>query len=266
MMKIYFAGDAYDDILAGCGVKNVLKSAYYLDYKKSLKELKSRFPSLLLDSGGFTARTRGVKVSVSQYANYINQEGLDLVFELDTSDPDETKANRDYLKSHVNAYVIPIYHYSDFCHPRYRGLLDEFVENYEYIAIGGVEGVDLGKEAEITLYKYVFNRTKDKIKVHGLGITDTRVLKAYPFYSVDSTSWFAPCRYGKKNTRYGKRDSLKPVDFGYKKNQSGIRQALKDKSNSRLKSVRAAIPEIKVMLTQEKQITELWERKGVVWQ
>ena len=252
-MVTYFAGaGSYKEVLAGCGVKNILESAYSLNYKKCLKELKSQFPSLLLDSGGYAARTRGVKVSVSKYANYINQEGLDLVFELDTNDPDETKANRDYLKAHVNAYVIPIYHYSDFCHPRYRGLLDEFVENYEYISIGGVAGVNLGKEAETTLYKYVFNRTKDKIKVHGLGITDTRVLKAYPFYSVDSTSWLQPIRYGRQAVIRA---------FNY-----GIRQALKDKHKASLKGQELVIPEIQMLLTQEKQITELWERKGVVWQ
>ena len=259
-MVTYFAGaGSYKEVLAGCGVKNILESAYSLNYKKCLKELKSQFPSVLLDSGGYAARTRGVKVSVSKYANYINQEGLDLVFELDTSDPDETKANRDYLKAHVKAYVIPIYHYSDFCHPRYRGLLDEFVENYEYISIGGVAGVSLGKEAETTLYKYVFNRTKDKIKVHGLGITDTRVLKAYPFYSVDSTSWLQPIRYGPKTY-------IRAFNYGYKRSKNGIRQALKDKDKLSLKGQELIIPQIQMLLTQEKQITELWERKGVVWQ
>ena len=256
-MIIYFAGEGHGQALVDCGVKHKLVSAYTLNYSKPLAELKSKFPDLLMDSGGFTARIRGIKVSARQYADYINQEKLDLAFELDTSDPKETEANRLYLKAKTDAYIIPVYHYSDFIDPDYRSLIDDFVAEYNFISIGGVAGVGLGNEAE-ALYRYVFYRTRDRIKVHGLGITDTRVLKTYPFYSVDSTSWLGAARYGPDNY-------IRPVDFGYKRGKSVKHQSTSRKSLAGSNAYERIIPDIKMVLKHQEQITNLWEKRGVAW-
>ena len=44
--------------------------------------------------------------------------------------------------------------------------------------------------------KFLKDASKEKCKVHGLGFTQTKLLKDYPFYSVDSTTWSAGHRFG----------------------------------------------------------------------
>jgi len=246
-MKMYFAGaepkDFFEQLQMG-GVKNVLISAFSMNYKKSLKRHNEKFDKILIDSGGYSARTRGVNVKIDDYARYINENNIKTAFNLDTNSVEETMRNQKYLEKHTGSYIIPIYHYSDYVSKTNRRLLDSFIEGYNYISIGGVAGMKLGKRAEV-LYDYVFNKTKDKTKVHGLGITSEKILEKYPFYSVDSTSWLAFSRYGNscsiKDPRLTKFYN-KEVHYS-KRNEMEIQHYLK----------------------MEKYITNLWEKRGVVF-
>jgi hypothetical protein len=244
---MYFAGSepkGFFEALQTEGVKNVLVSAFSMNYKKGLEKHNEIFDKIFLDSGGYSARTRGVIVKVDDYAKYINENDIKIAFNLDTMSVEETMQNQKHLEKHTSSYIVPIYHHSDYVSKKNRRLLDSFIERYNYISIGGVAGMRLGKGAEV-LYDYVFNKTKDKTKVHGLGITSEKILETYPFYSVDSTSWLAFCRYGNscsiKDPRLTKFYN-KAVHY----------------------SERLAM-EIQHYLKMEKQITRLWDKRGVIF-
>lgn len=69
--------------------------------------------------------------------------------------------------------------------------------NYDYIAIGGL--VLGAKKQEYPSYKKLVEYAAIRgIKVHGLGFTKTKILKEYPFYSVDSSSWVMGAVMGKQ--------------------------------------------------------------------
>lgn len=242
-MNLHFAGAdntaPYNKILLEHGAKNRLESYHSL----KPKEPSSGF-NLLLDSGGFVARTKGTPISVKDLANYINKHKVKVAFELDTNDRHETEYNRDYLLGMTQATIIPVYHYSDFASGDYA-LLDEFIEKFSYISIGGVAGEGLGTKNEKLLYDFIFSRTQDKVKVHGLGITALRILKRYPFYSVDSTSWLSAARYGNFQSI---------EDANHAEWLKGNRHYLENTTR-----------EIQHWLKVEKFVTDLWVEKGVIW-
>ena len=223
-------GENYNNLLKKQGAYGRLESYYSLKNKKN-----SDFNYYLLDSGGFVARTKGININVKDYANYINKFNIKYVFELDTNNINETLKNRQYLNKYTKAIIIPIYHWSDYKEKRYK-MLDDMIKNYKYIGIGGIAGENIAQKHEKTLYNFVFNKTRNKIKVHGLGITAKKILKEYPFYSVDSTSWLSMARYG--NSKY------------YTKQM----QTIKSKKEHYLKNTEK---EIIYWLKLEKEITKL---------
>ncbi len=70
-----------------------------------------------------------------------------------------------------------------------------------YMAIGGAAKLE-GRDRDGWLMNTVWPELVDKhgapkLKVHGLGMTDIGTIKAYPWASVDSTSWIFLCSQGK---------------------------------------------------------------------
>lgn len=246
-MILCFAGSdatpAYNDIIKEVGGTGRLESFHSLGQKKppSNKE----FPFHVLDSGGFVARTKGVPINVSHYAHYINIHKCKYAFNLDTNDVDETLQNQKYLEENTAAYIIPIYHLSDYLDPQWRDLLNMFAEKYPYISCGGIAGEGSARKWQHVFYKHVFSVTKDKVKVHGLGITSKSILEMYPWFSVDSTSWLSSARFGNS-----KLHSNKMVSAYYAKNNHYLHNTLM---------------EAEWWVKLEKYITKLWKLRGIEW-
>lgn len=242
-MKLHFAGSdgnpKYNELLKAAGANCRLESFYSL----SRKAPSTGF-DLLLDSGGFVARTKGIVISVEDYAKYINTFGVKKAFNLDTNDLEETLANQKYLDENCpNCYIIPIYHLSDYL--KDRGLLKQFIDDgYPYIGIGGVAGEGSPVKLQKQFYDYIFNITRDKIKLHGLGITSEPILERYPWYSVDSTSWLSFARYGNSKSNSRKMAMVKAKGKHYLQNTQ---------------------EEAHHWAMLERKMTYLWKQRGVVW-
>lgn len=231
----------FNAILHAAGVEDRLESFYLLGARPP-----SAFPRHLLDSGGFSARTRGVAIDVHQYADYINRHAVRYAFNLDTSDPEETQRHQRILEAECpDTLVLPIYHLSDWEDPELRGLLDQFIdEGHTYIGVGGVAGEGSPLVLQHNLYRHVFRRTGTHVRVHGLGITSRDLLLRYPWRSVDSTSWTAPGRYGSSH-----RDARL--------------RAFENKTYDWQYRVAAKVEET-VQLTE--LVTRVWASRGVVWE
>lgn len=274
-MKIFFAGPESKcnwKILVEQGAKNILTSYYFYTkaYKKvPFKEFKASFGDgglVFMDSGGFSARKNDIQISIKEYAEFlrVNSNDITIAANLDTNDFDETMANQAYLEDAVKGLgidILPVYHLSEYFSADKRELLDDWVKKYNYIAIGGVAQVKVEKTKLAEFLNYIFARTQDKIKCHGFGITQMELVKKYPFYSVDSTTWLNGAIFGEVH-RFEKDRIVKVMSLRVSANKKTPKMGdyrllghYNDRSAGNVRSI----------LEFEKFVTKLWEGRGVKW-
>jgi hypothetical protein len=121
----------------------------------------------------------------NQLLGYVN---LDIIY-----NAEESFENQQYMESN-GLRPIPVFHYGeDF------KWLEHYVNNYDYIGIGGVAGgitlqqfvQSLGNRA----FEYI-SHTNPGIKVHGFAVTSISLMQHFPWYSTDSTTWLKHAVYG----------------------------------------------------------------------
>lgn len=231
-MKIYLAGErqsysSFDDTQQALWmkhVKNRLYSFYYHGFTDggmriaTTKELEISYElghSLFLDSGAFTAFTKGVKISPREYARFIwryqsraraagRENFWDVCSSLDFIGSGEEAAQasfkffqeiQGYLTPH-GMDVKPVFHVREPNHwlERYVG------EGYPYILIGGMvpETTRWLRIRLDELWSRILTNPDGtpKVKVHGFGLTDQDLMFRYPWYSVDSSSWLMTGVFG----------------------------------------------------------------------
>jgi len=151
--------------------------------------------NLFLDSGAFSAFTKKVEIDIQEYIKYIkeNKKYINLYANLDViGDAEGTLKNQEIMEK-AGLSPIPCFHAGeDFSY------LDHYIENYDYISLGGV--AQLGRRAGVWM-EDCFNRICDddgypKVKVHGFAVTSLKLMMKFPWYSVDSTSWVMTSRMG----------------------------------------------------------------------
>jgi len=215
MFKLYLAG-----VISTCGSREGIMSLVCKGKLHVLESfwLKSKFKNILsstdtkifLDSGAYSwhssLKKKGIDPSdddkkryLDEYIAFIHEHKslIDVYANLDVvGDPEKSLKNQEYMES-CGLSPIPVFHYS----PAQGSMsvresefeyLKAMVKKYDYIALGG------GASEGLTGTKYmqrfgdrVFEiiESLGRIKVHGFGITSTRLLMRYPWYSADSTSW-----------------------------------------------------------------------------
>jgi len=185
------------------GVTDILESYHYIHRDSFVRKIRKDKRKVFLDSGAFSAFTKGVKVDLPAYCDYIKRnpdiietvDGDLLASVLDgIGDPLKTWQNQQHMES-LGVRPLPCFHYGE--DERY---LEMYVKNYEYITIGGMVPISTPQ-----LYLWL-DRIWDKyltdgagnprIKVHGFGLTTVPLMTRYPWYSVDSSSWVQIARTG----------------------------------------------------------------------
>ena len=215
-LRIYFAGVDRPSFLSElwrCGAKRILIS--YADYRLSFatfaKHLESYHFSILLDSGAYSAFTRGIKLDVTEYAKFLKEYGhyFEGYFNLDViGDFDRTWDNQDYLESQ-GLLPIPVFHYGEPTE-----ILRFMAQKYKRIGIGGMvpqSNSDLNKWLPTVFYDKAGAERYPGIKFHALGLTTRYLLEKFPWDSADSTKWLIGRKFG--HTLYehqgrGKEDSI----------------------------------------------------------
>ena len=246
-MLIFFAGTdgkGFAENARRGGGKNFLNSFYSLGCGKKAPISRDLCENYILDSGGYSARVHGIEIDVKKYAEYLNRYKIKFAFNLDVLDLNESLRNFYYLNEHTNTYIMPVYHGPEWLHKETRGLLDYYVDCFPFIALGGIAGKEVSQENSERFLSYVFSRTKNKTMVHGLGCTSVPRLKKYPFFCVDSTSWLMPGKFGTSNLYSEKMCKVRNKHTSY---------------DSRLAD------EVAYWTKLEKDITRLWEKRGIKW-
>lgn len=252
-MLLYFAGaEAYIKFLIDEKIDNVLTSYFSIQKSNSLGEFK-KFKSVFLDSGGFTARKLNIDLDIKGYADFLLKNPHFTVYaNVDLNESEKTIANQKALEA-MGLKPIPVFHYEEWQAGKHD-LFDFYIKNYSYIALGGVAGKQNSNVPIMQYLDYCFLRTQDKIKVHGFGMTAMYLLKRYPFYSVDSTTWLAGARYG---TLMRKFSVISGSTSYYRDEINPIAKVLT--TRQRLSR------NLKLSLDIEKRITELWIHRGIDW-
>jgi hypothetical protein len=184
-------------------VPHVLESFHYVSKQRYVDDMRRDGAQVFLDSGAFSAYTLGVTIDLPTYCDYIKrnmdlwrvEDGVVMASVLDgIGDPLQTYRNQLHMEA-LGAKPLPCFHAGE--DERY---LEYYVQNYEYITLGGMVGSST-KQLCIWLDrmwdKYLTDGSgRPRLKVHGFGITAVPIVERYPWYSVDSSSWIQSAAFG----------------------------------------------------------------------
>ena len=206
-------------LLLLCGVKNILCSFAYPEPYLSKKLLDKHGVKLMIDSGAFTAWSKGKKIDIDEYIAFINKYK-------DIIDPDQVvnldviKGGRDnsgqnefndaceqgfknyyYIKEKTGFDPIHVFHQGDnFV------WLERMIDECKYI---GVSPNKDASQASINkwLYDcfYIIKHSKNpNIKTHAFGLTSEELLMKYPYTTADSSAWALTSAFGAILTPFGR--------------------------------------------------------------
>jgi hypothetical protein len=186
----------------------------YWDLKRRLlrdlfAEYPKPYPQLFMDSGAFTASTKGVKIDIKEYAQWIreNREYIHTYANLDViGNAEATWKNQQRLED-MGLNPLPVFHTREPWE-----YLERYIEKYDYVGLGGLVPFAKGRDPVYMAWVLkCFQMAKGKCVYHGFGVTNWTVLKNFPWYSVDSTSWLAGTQYGQVPIWDRKENRIKKI-------------------------------------------------------
>lgn len=220
MFNLYFAGSysPVEDVLQELKCKRLFSQ---FNDRTGLRrwmedeDNTGRKHTLFVDSGAYTANTKGVVIDLDLYIAYLNDckgrfeviAPLDVIpdstLESQLAAPKQSWENYLIMKERVidGDHVIPAFHMGeDFMY--LKQILDA---GTEYMALGGMVGSTT--KDKIAWYEKCFRIVRESdnknIKIHAFGMTSLKLLEMYPFYSADSTSWLMTAAMGNVMTTKG---------------------------------------------------------------
>jgi hypothetical protein len=230
-LKIYLAGERLatapsPELAALWGrVKRRLFSYFYHNRNNApdadILESVRLGVDLFLDSGAFTAFTKNAIIDPKLFAQFIkNSKGIwSAISSLDAIGRGEEAAQKSYDNMKIleaeGVRVSPVFHVRE---PD-RWLQRYIDEGYDYIFIGGMVIESSGwllERLDGLWTHYLLKDHRAKVKVHGFGLTDQKLMFRYPWYSVDSSSWLNYGIYGKCVFPIEGEGRLRPIQFSDK--------------------------------------------------
>ena len=231
----------------------------------------------LLDSGAFTAWSVGKSVGLAEYAEvaiktqqkFSQAKTQTWTVNLDVI-PGE--AGRTASKAEIEAGMTKSLHNADFLRAKGLRVIEVFHQNEplsfldlllerradEKTVVGISPRNDVSVAQRAAWLRGVLGHLVKTVGVdnlprtHGFAATGLDMLRAFPFYSADSSSWLTAHRYGACVGEDGR--------MGHMKHSFG-------EGSSRVAPARdvAVRRSIQAMVRVEQQVTTLWQKRGVVW-
>lgn len=171
-------------------VENYLESYHYVNRASYVKKMRRDGVKVFLDSGAFSAFTKGVQVDIAGYCKYVrdNQDIIECASVLDHIGSAQGTYENQCKMERLGVTPLPCFHYGE--DERY---LEYYIANYEYITLGGMVPIST-PQLQLWLDHLWHNFLADsdgkpKLRVHGFGLTSLPLMKRYPWYSVDSSTW-----------------------------------------------------------------------------
>lgn len=171
-------------------IPHILESYHYVEKRSFVEAMRRDNTKVFLDSGAFSAFSKGAKVDLPRYCDYIhaNKDIVEVASVLDgIGDPELTWQNQWQMEQR-GTNPLPCFHYGED-----TAYLDHYVANYDYITLGGMVPVSTQQLYHWLDRMWAEHLTdehgKPLVKVHGFGLTSIPLMAKYPWYSVDSSSW-----------------------------------------------------------------------------
>ena len=179
--------------------------------RKPLQQRKTM--NLFLDSGAFSAWTRKESISVEEYGEFALEhlEHVDLIANLDvipgefgrkgTQEELEQSARQGYENywKLIDMGIPPEKLIHIFHQDEDFSWLERMVDEMEIIGISPANDRTVPQKCKWldTCMNYVIDSDGWPIvKLHAFGLTSIPLVREYPWYSIDSTSWLYMARYG----------------------------------------------------------------------
>ncbi len=193
-MNLYFAAPSSPDLkpMLDSGNRYTLWSYHYYGkdswYPKMQQAMEDYDIHTFVDSGAFSAFTCGIEIDIDKYCRWLLMMQPDMYATLDAiGDPIKTYDNTKYMENEYGLNPLPVFHMREDIKHLYKYL------DYDYICLGGMVKSS-GLLPWLDDVWQVIYKEKPDLKVHGFGLTG-RIIKKYPFYSVDSSSWNSGTRF-----------------------------------------------------------------------
>lgn len=188
----------------------------WITYKREHPECTSK---LFIDSGAFTAHTKGKEIDVDDYIKFVNENSdqIDAFAQVDhipgvwgkPRTPEELAEapilsweNYLYMVDKVvePKKLLPIFHQGeDFKY------LKQMIE-YKYSNGEPIDYIGISCNKELTsnswiawfneCFRIISESSNPNVKTHAFGMTSLKILSSFPFYSSDSTSWLKSAAMG----------------------------------------------------------------------
>ncbi len=228
-MDLYLVGPEKEIIMET--VINDIKSNMlfnYIDGKKATDKYKEKIKpkKLFIDSGAFSAWTKGKAIDVDEYIAWINERAdfIDLYGQIDVIPGDIIKG---HTPEQVGEAAAATWENNLYMRPRMKkpeGLLytfhvgepyryleqalewrDDNGQPIPYIALGGMVGKPMPTKKSFldSCFNIIQKSSNPKVKVHAFGMTSFSLLEQYPITSADSTSWIMTGANGSIMTEVG---------------------------------------------------------------
>ena len=275
----YFAGGARyvstNGKMYGLGYKlinNHLISWVDQSELKLREDYFNKKSNVLIDSGAFTAFTKGKKIDIYEYSKFIKSYTLTWkkktqsinFINLDVIGDAEKSWENQHKLEKLNVNTIPVIHHEGFK----KKHLEKAYKEYDYFAVGGLVGK---KRTQILMFldycfRHIFTYVKkgNKLpKIHLLGVASDKILYRYPAFSCDSTAFMKVNKFGSSDylkiqglPRTGKKSYLKyknkkKDDYNQENDQQLLNKIMKK--------------EIQAIQKQEIEITKFWKKKGIIF-
>ena len=224
-MKIYWAGSftVVDEFLIANHGNRLVTFAYPNDIKKYITTIIKSKPlikqNIIIDSGAFSVWNKGDYINLQDYIDFLIQfkkkyshyfnamrfVTLDVIPGEKNKVPtnkqreDAAKKGLDNLYAMLRTFkhdeLIHVYH----MYENYK-YIDKILENIDYIGISPAN--DATSRTKKNWLTEVFDYLPI-VKTHGFAVTALGLIKEFPWYSVDSTSFILSAAMGSIMTKWG---------------------------------------------------------------
>lgn len=193
-MKIYLAGHDSSKSMTKLTLRRRLHS-YYHSSIRDMKADAGHGVEVALDSGAFTAWSKGSPIKLDSYITFLHEFGylfswyanLDVI-----GDAQATWDNQKAMEAQ-GLSPVPCFHYGEDFKWLYR-----YMDDYEYIALGGMVGKGI-RPTRRWLHRVFCATIRKGIpirKFHAYGATSLDTIRLFPWYSVDSSTWLLITGWG----------------------------------------------------------------------
>lgn len=264
--------------------ENLLFSYAFIKNPKKLAELIGEYKPkrILIDSGAFSVWSNGGSIDICAYAQFaldfqrlidpsinVHVVNLDVLpgkwgevpdAQTIAASAEQGWQNMLYLEN-KGLKVIHIFHqHEDF------SILERLSKHSDYIGISPAN--DVSTDEKLSWLNKVFFYLKDSTKCHGFAVTSHRQLFGYPFYSVDSSSWITPARFGRIPILTDQNE-VKTLSY---KDEEGVEKYwpyLRHIGIHKIADIAdwgtRVLIGIRTYQKLEKIATTLWTSRGVIW-